>query len=207
MERPQWVRLPTDWIRVHRGLKNFEWKLRKGADNVAALILLIVIAHHADADNGLAKLNYDQLQQLTELSRAKIAAGLAVLTAQSLIIRDDEGRSSYRLAHYNLSGGWGKLPAQGLYKYGVAVFRDFHLRRSVGNYVLDNGSLMGNASEGQAGANKDEIDITPEMIEAGATILLGSGRLRWNVADWAVLELAGDIFRAMMKSSVPRPGA
>jgi hypothetical protein len=55
MARLDWVRLPTNWIVEERGLLNFRWQKDKGGNNVAALMTLIVLAHHAD-DNGTGEL-------------------------------------------------------------------------------------------------------------------------------------------------------
>lgn len=57
MARLDWVRLPTNWIVEKRTLLNFRWQKDNGA-NRAALMTLIVLAHHAD-DNGTGELIYD----------------------------------------------------------------------------------------------------------------------------------------------------
>ena len=48
----EWVRLPSTWIEAG-GLREFRWR-PGGADNVAALLALSVIAHNAD-DTGTAR--------------------------------------------------------------------------------------------------------------------------------------------------------
>jgi hypothetical protein len=129
MPRLDWVRLPTSWIVDKTGLLNFRWRQDKGANNVAALMTLIVLAHHAD-DNGTGELIYDQICAATGLSRSKVSGGLAILAAERVIVRKMTGRSTYRLEGYQRNRGWGKLPAKGLYDGDrVAAFDHFHLRR------------------------------------------------------------------------------
>jgi DNA-binding transcriptional ArsR family regulator len=129
MPRLDWVRLPTNWIVEQSGLLNFRWQKDKGANNVAALMTLIVLAHHADS-NGTGELIYDQICAATGLSRSKVSGGLATLVAEHIIVRKMNGRSTYRLDGYQRNRGWGKLPARGLYDEGrVAAFDHFHLRR------------------------------------------------------------------------------
>jgi DNA-binding transcriptional ArsR family regulator len=129
MVRLDWVRLPTNWIVDERGLLNFRWRKDKGANNVAALMTLAILAHHAD-DNGTGELTYDQISTATGLSRSKVSGGLATLAAERIIVRKINGRSTYRLEGYQRNRGWGKLPAKGLYDGNkVAAFDHFHLRR------------------------------------------------------------------------------
>jgi DNA-binding transcriptional ArsR family regulator len=129
MPRLDWVRLPTNWIVEQSGLLNFRWQKDKGANNVAALMTLIVLAHHADS-NATGELIYDQICAATGLSRSKVSGALATLVAEHIIVRKMNGRSTYRLDGYQRNRGWGKLPARGLYDEGrVAAFDHFHLRR------------------------------------------------------------------------------
>jgi DNA-binding transcriptional ArsR family regulator len=129
MARLDWVRLPTNWIVEERGLLNFRWQKDKGANNVAALMTLIVLAHHAD-DNGTGELIYDQICAATGLSRSKVSGGLVTLAAEQIVVRKMNGRSTYRLEGYQRNRGWGKLPARGLYDGNrIAAFDHFHLRR------------------------------------------------------------------------------
>jgi hypothetical protein len=125
-----WVRLPSEWIE-QGGLKRLRWGSAEtpGADNTAALMLLAVIAHHADDESGVAKLIYDRLCSITELSRAKIAGGLDVLEKLTLVKRAPEGRSTFQLTNYDPTHGWCKLPAKGLYISGrIEAFKGFKLR-------------------------------------------------------------------------------
>jgi hypothetical protein len=129
MKMRDWVRLPTGWI-VTGGLANLRWEAQKGADNAAALMSLGVIAHHADDETGVSQITYDQVCAATGLSRAKISAGLKILAEMKLIERRTNGRSSIRLADYDRTKGWGKLPARKMYSAGyIPAFSDFSLRR------------------------------------------------------------------------------
>lgn len=123
----KWVNLPSVWIEEH-GLKKFKWK-DGASDNTAALMALIVIAHHADQETGLTRITYDDLCAATDMSRAKLSKGLSLLERRGIVKRWQDGRSSFQLLGYDLSGGWCKLPARPLYVGPVLeAFRHFHLR-------------------------------------------------------------------------------
>jgi hypothetical protein len=64
------------------------------------------------------------------LSRAKLAKGLDILSAENLVVRGSDGRSRFQLANFNPDRNWAKFPARGLYnKQGVVrAFKDFKLR-------------------------------------------------------------------------------
>lgn len=125
----QWVKLPTAWIEAG-GLKALRWQEGIGSSNVAGLMLLAVIAHHAD-DEGLAShLTYDVFCAATGLSRTKVASGLTVLYGHGLVEKSETAQSAYRLARYDPAKGWGKLPARGLYRQArIPAFHDMHLRK------------------------------------------------------------------------------
>jgi hypothetical protein len=54
---PEWVRIPVGWIASH-GLKDFKWvNSGPGADQVAALMTLVAIAHCADQEIGAMRSN------------------------------------------------------------------------------------------------------------------------------------------------------
>jgi DNA-binding transcriptional ArsR family regulator len=127
-ERKAWVKLPTWWIEDRR-LRDLRWVRGQGAANTAALILLIVLAHAADEDTGVAQRTYDQFERATDLSRLMISRGLSVLSDLGLVTRGPEGRSTYGLVGYGPTG-WAKLPARALYDGGrLVAFSNFHLRR------------------------------------------------------------------------------
>ena len=128
----EWVRLPTDWIIQEGGLRRLRWAQDTGSNNIAALMSLAVIAHHAENETGNARVTYDTICTATGLSRAKVAGGLAMLEKLEIVSRKGLGRSGYGLANYRLQGGWGKLPAKGLYRGDrIDAFAAFHLRSGV----------------------------------------------------------------------------
>ena len=136
MAMKPWVKLPTAWIEAG-GLKSFRWKQEDGSANVAALMVLAVIAHHANADDGKARLTYDALTAATDLSRSLISRGLRVLCERDILERAPDKRSVYRLAGYDPKRGWGKLPARGLYAgKRIEAFKQFFLRRPVELHAL-----------------------------------------------------------------------
>lgn len=129
MKLQLWTKLPSSWIEGG-GLHQFRWAKGQGADNAASLMALAVIAHHVEPETGIARLTYDELADMTSLSRAKVSAGFTLLADRSLIKRMPDGRSSYQLSGYNPVSGWAKFPAKGLYHNGVvAAFTEFRLRR------------------------------------------------------------------------------
>lgn len=129
MRMKDWVRFPTGWIQ-DGGLKEFRWMGKEGSAGIAALVVLAVIAHHADPDTGTSLLTYDQLGRCSGLSRAKISEGLRVLEAKELLDQKDVGRSQYKISNYDKAKGWAKFPAGRLYNASgeVPVFHDLRMR-------------------------------------------------------------------------------
>jgi hypothetical protein len=124
-KRP-WVQLPTKWIK-DCGLRALSWQ-NGGSANTAALMLLIAMTHFADESDGGVKLTYQDLHEVTWLSRTKISEGLTVLKALEVITSTPEARSTFQIVEYGVPP-WGKLPAKGLYKDGaITPFSYFHLR-------------------------------------------------------------------------------
>lgn len=77
------------------------------------------------------KCSYDDLQEFTALSRAKIAAGLSLLKNTGLIkISQEEQTNRYFLEGVAEPGKWAKLPQTRLLTgvTGVPFFSTFHLR-------------------------------------------------------------------------------
>lgn len=129
----QWTPIPTKWIQYDRGLHRFKWSGGPDNDNagqIAALMLLIVIAHHTNKETGLARLSYDDMMEATGVSRPLVARGLCILEAQGLIARDpNQKRGTITLVDATESSGWGKMPAKGLYQNGrILAFEAFSLR-------------------------------------------------------------------------------
>lgn len=130
MPMKMWVKLPTGWINAG-GLKAFRWDRGQGGNNIAALMCLMVIAHHADSETGSASVTYDTFERATGLSRAKISGGLNVLESLGTIERRVERRrSTYKLIGMSRNG-WGAFPAKALYAPNgeIRFLRDFNLRK------------------------------------------------------------------------------
>ncbi|MBP1092155.1 hypothetical protein [Bradyrhizobium diazoefficiens] len=126
MALKEWTKLPSRWIEQKR-LRELRWANGTGADNLAGLMTLLVLVHHAD-DQGRTVITYDALTHSTGLSRAKVAAGLNVVEGMGLISRD-ERRSGYVLRDYDPVANWAKVPARLLYSDGrIVAFDDFKLR-------------------------------------------------------------------------------
>ncbi|KSV67252.1 hypothetical protein N182_34030 [Sinorhizobium sp. GL2] len=127
-----WVKLPTVWINAG-GLQAFRWDPGKGSNNIAALLCLMVIAHHTDPGTGEASVTYDTIELATGMSRAKISGGLDVLENLMLIERRvEKRRSTYKLVGMDPHAGWGALPAKSLYSGKEITFlRDFKLRSAI----------------------------------------------------------------------------
>lgn len=127
--RDEWVALPTAWIEAG-GLKRFKWKTA-GGHRVAALMVLMVIAHHADQEDGVARVTYDAMSEATGLSRVVVSAALTLLIKKGMIRRPEGGgRSALQLVEFDRKvAGWGKLPFRGLYSgRTIPAFAAFRLR-------------------------------------------------------------------------------
>lgn len=123
----KWVKFPTAWIESG-GLKRFRWK-DDGSTGTAALMVLMVLAHRADPEDGTMRVTYDHLALATGLSRTVISRALTLLVAENIIVRDAEERSQYALVDYDPGAGWGMMPASPLYRDGqVMFFRELRLR-------------------------------------------------------------------------------
>jgi DNA-binding transcriptional ArsR family regulator len=172
-----WTKLPNRWIEAG-GLREFRWARGEGANNLAALMGLTVISHHADLATGTARLTYDALCGMTALSRAKVSAGLDVLAERHLVERGSDGRSSYRLVDYDPDLGWVKFPVQGLYRYGtVAAFSEFRLRLAAELDALKLYFLFASRRDRQTNVAK----ITYDKIEAYSGVARNSIRRALSV--------------------------
>lgn len=132
MANSPWMRLPSAWINTH-GLTRLSWSHGGGgSDNTAALMALTVIAHEVDGETGIARVTYDQICNLTGLSRAKLSNGLDILKKIGVINHESqETRSTYSLSGY-ANGSWGKFPVKSMYSSGrIIAFDEFRLRRVV----------------------------------------------------------------------------
>ena len=182
MALPQWVKLPTAWVEDGR-LAELKWNRGDGSNNVSALMVLAVAAHHMRPENGVARLTYDELCEKTSLSRAKVADGLAVLQDMELLEREPEGRSTLKVANYDPAGGWAKFPAKGLYRNGVvAAFSEFRLRHPAELDALKLYYLFASRRDRQSNAAhityeqiSEYTDIPYQNIRRGLSILAANG--------------------------------
>ncbi|NVK41608.1 MAG: hypothetical protein HWE39_10240 [Oceanospirillaceae bacterium] len=114
----EWASCPTGWIRSE-GLSRFGG--REHGVACAALKLYVAILLFAQNDKkisssrGTTALTYDQLQDLTGLSRAYVADGLRKLEKEELVFIRKEGRAQrYQVQRYAVPGEWVKLPKKRL---------------------------------------------------------------------------------------------
>ena len=178
----QWVRLPSAWIEGG-GLRAFRWKGEHGGQEISALLLLAVIAHHTEGTTGIAKLTYDDLGEAAGISRAMISAGLELLEKRSLIERGVAGRGTYGLANFNPAAGWAKLPAKGLYSGGVVnAFQHLSLRNknelaALKLYFLFAAFRDNESNYAQISYEKitERTAINREMIRPGLSVLAAAG--------------------------------
>jgi biotin operon repressor len=129
----QWRQLPTKWIHDQE-LKQLQWGLH-GADAIAALMVLLVMAHKrkllTDGTNsGHFYVTYDDLESALNISRSKISKGISLLVQQGWIVRG-EGRSLYSFTSSDIP--WGKVAVRALYDRSGAItaFDAFRLRNSL----------------------------------------------------------------------------
>jgi hypothetical protein len=164
----RWVRLPSNWIN-QGGLKELRWgREGSGSDNIAALMALIAILHHADQQDGIAKLTYEDLYEATGLSRAKISSGLDVLEERLKVVqRMPLGRSTFKLLDFGPGIPWAKFPARGMYcGRRIEGFKDFSLRKISELNALKLLLLIA----ARRGENTNAANISYEKIEAYAGI-------------------------------------
>lgn len=140
----EWVKMPSLWIRSEGDpkLASLRWIGHQKSNQIAALMIYIVLVHHANDtatgefdDVGYTRITYNQISEITGLSRAKIAGGLQVLKELEVIKMRIEGRNNlYRIVDYGQKSGWAKLPARGLYTKDlkrISAFHSFNLRSKV----------------------------------------------------------------------------
>ena len=132
----EWVRMPSYWIRdkTKFPLVEMKWQGANKADQIAALMLYIVLVHHANdeiakdlPDVGLCKITYSELSDITGLSRSKISGGLNILYDLGVVSKFGSGRNNiYKIKNYGSHSGWAKLPAKGLYSKDYQKIHAFH---------------------------------------------------------------------------------
>lgn len=132
----EWVRMPSYWVKDQESLllRNFKWSGPSKSDQIAALMLFVVLNHHANditttsfKELGLCALTYSQLSEISGLSRAKVAGGLRILKDHKLISQVGNGRNNiYKIANFGTQGGWSKLPAKKLYSSDLKKINSFY---------------------------------------------------------------------------------
>lgn len=129
-----WCIMPIVPIQKELVLTTLSWKDHK-SDGVAGLMVYIAILFGIDGrppenDGHISgRFTYSYLEDVTLLSRAKIAKGLAVLEAKSLLLRESlPSGNNYFIKVQR--GGWGKLPRQFLLNDSgeCKPFKKFNLR-------------------------------------------------------------------------------
>ncbi|MBJ7411241.1 MAG: hypothetical protein JHD15_12870 [Phenylobacterium sp.] len=124
----RWFRLPAAWIR-DKGLRAFSAAPTRRGRSGAALKVLIAILARAEnqrADSagplqGSAAVSYDELMELTDLSREMVAKGVAMLREQKVVtVRPDPRtrKSRYFVRDYGPKDGFGRLPKGRLFGAG-----------------------------------------------------------------------------------------
>ena len=116
-----WSKTPTTWIRYDDLLRKF--KVSDIGPSIAGLRLYMTLAMRANFKptnelslSGTVRVTYTELEHLTHMSRASVAAGVNKLKNVGLIELLNEGRDNiYHLVDYDDARGWGKLPKKYLY--------------------------------------------------------------------------------------------
>ena len=145
----EWVKLPTEVFRdvAQSPLSGMTWVGQSKSDYISALMVYIVLVHHAnDHDSissgtkGTVSLSYEKLCDLTGVSRTKVSKGLKVLESVSMIEKGFIGRVNvYSITNFLCTSGWAKLPAKGLYNKGmsrVEAFASFKLSSEIELHAL-----------------------------------------------------------------------
>jgi len=140
-----WAKFPTGWILQQKGLTFICWRKYK-SDGTAALLVLIALAvkrnldqkgHKRHSDTSIVTATYDEIQELLNISRSKVAKGLALLVQLKIINRVENHRSGYHLIGLGDLGGWAKLPQERLMGSNrISVFEVFYLRSKSELYAL-----------------------------------------------------------------------
>lgn len=140
----EWTKIPS--VRfldvADSPLHKMKWSGDAKSDYIAALMLLIVLSHHASDKDSLAngrlgdtQMSYDKLTELLGISRTKVSNGIRVLESLSLIkVSTNKRPNIFTIIGLAEGARWGKLPAKGLYDKKlskVKVFESFKLRSKV----------------------------------------------------------------------------
>ncbi|HUO22632.1 MAG TPA: hypothetical protein VMU59_08970 [Caulobacteraceae bacterium] len=121
----RWARLPNSWIYDDKLTAFSAAPSRRGAAGAALKLLIAIVvravnktAADAGPDQGSALLSYDQLMELTDLSRGMVAKGVALLKASGIVtVEAAPGVTSrYRLSGYAVGDTFGRMPKALLYR-------------------------------------------------------------------------------------------
>lgn len=121
----RWARLPNSWVYDGRLTAFSAAPTRRGAAGAALKLLIAIVmravnrrAAEAGPDQGSALLSYDQLMELTDLSRGMVAKGVALLRESGIVtVEAAPGVTSrYRLAGYGAGDKYGRVPKALLYR-------------------------------------------------------------------------------------------
>lgn len=112
----EWAKLPSRWIIRDKGL--YEFSVAETGRNIAALKVYIAITLFSNfAPNpqfknaGFSCVTYDDLSELTGLSRAMVSQGIGCLEDRQLLrAHRSNGGNVYELLDYSEPPGWAKLP-------------------------------------------------------------------------------------------------
>ena len=121
----RWARLPNSWIYDGKLSAFSAAPSRRGAAGAALKLLIAIVvramnkrAVEAGSDQGSALLSYDQLMELTDLSRGMVAKVVALLKTSGIVsVETAPGVTSrYRLAGYGPKDTYGRMPKALLYR-------------------------------------------------------------------------------------------
>lgn len=138
-----WCKFPSRWIR-DRTLTGLTWS-SCGGDGTAALLLLVAIAVRINQATIDAlreepgqpvepardiQLTYDELADMTGISRPKVSSGLKLLKEHGLVTAVKTGRTMrYALPQILTQGDWCQFPQTWIYRHKVLEpFMGFRLR-------------------------------------------------------------------------------
>lgn len=123
-----WIRLPAAWVRAE-GLRSFSAApTRRGRSGAALKVLVAILARaenraasSAGPHQGSVALSYDELMDLTDLSRGMVAKGVAMLRDEQIVttIVDAVTRKTrYFVRDYGAKDGFGRLSKARLFGAG-----------------------------------------------------------------------------------------
>lgn len=126
----KWARLPTRQIVYGRILRSFRADRGELGVSVAALKIYVAVTLMAENKSsaasgihqGTISMTYDELIEITDLSRSMISHGISLLTELGILSISKEGRgrkNRYALADYGSDDKWAKLPKAKLSLKGV----------------------------------------------------------------------------------------